>query len=97
MEMEVSAAIGAGYGEKSPLRTARRNGYCDRDRDRETRAGTVELCIPKLRKGSYFPGFLESRRMAEKALTAQGRLWVKKKPNAGCCSWWGLERRPPAA
>jgi transposase-like protein len=41
-----------------------------RDRDWETRAGTVELRIPKLRKGSYFPGFLEPRRMAEKALTA---------------------------
>ena len=39
-------------------------------RRRETRAGTVELRIPKLRKGSYFPGFLEPRRMAEKALTA---------------------------
>jgi len=68
MEMEVGAATGAGYGEKSPLRTAQRNGY--RDRDWETRAGTVELRIPKLRKGSYFPGFLEPRRMAEKALTA---------------------------
>lgn len=62
------AGGGAGYGEKSPLRTAQRNGY--RDRDRETRAGTVELRIPKLRKGSYFPSFLEPRRMAEKALTA---------------------------
>ena len=41
-----------------------------RDRDWETRAGTVELRIPKLRRGSYFPGFLEPRRMAEKALTA---------------------------
>jgi len=68
MEMEVSAAAGAGYGEKSPLRLAQRNGY--RDRDWETRAGTVELRIPRLRKGSYFPGFLEPRRMAEKALTA---------------------------
>lgn len=68
MEMEVGAATGAGYGEKTPLRTAQRNGY--RDRDWETRAGTVELRIPKLRKGSYFPGFLEPRRMAEKALTA---------------------------
>jgi transposase-like protein len=68
MELEVGAATGAGYGEKSPLRTAQRNGY--RDRDWETRAGTVELRIPKLRKGSYFPGFLEPRRMAEKALTA---------------------------
>ena len=68
MEMEVSAAAGAGYGEKSPLRTAQRNGY--RDRIWETRAGAVELRIPKLRKGCYFPGFLEPRRMAEKALTA---------------------------
>ena len=68
MEMEVGAATGAGYGEKNPLRLAQRNGY--RDRDWETRAGTVELRIPKLRKGSYFPGFLEPRRMAEKALTA---------------------------
>src|SRR6476620_5179183 len=68
MEMEVGAATGAGYGEKNPLRLVQRNGY--RDRDWETRAGTVELRIPKLRKGSYFPGFLEPRRMAEKALTA---------------------------
>jgi transposase-like protein len=57
MEMEVGAATGAAYGEKRPLRTAQRNGY--RDRDWETRAGTVELRIPKLRKGSYFPGLLE--------------------------------------
>ena len=64
----MGAATGAGYGEKNPLRMAQRNGY--RDRDWETRAGSVELRIPKLRKGSYFPGFLEPRRMAEKALTA---------------------------
>jgi transposase-like protein len=68
MEMEVGGLTGAGYGEKTPERLAQRNGY--RDRDWETRAGTVELRIPKLRKGSYFPGFLEPRRMAEKALTA---------------------------
>lgn len=60
MELEVGAATGAGYGEKSALRTGQRNGY--RDRDWETRAGTVELRIPKLRKGSYFPSFLEPRR-----------------------------------
>ena len=68
MELEVEGLTGAGYGEKSSERLAQRNGY--RDRDWETRAGTVELRIPKLRKGSYFPGFLEPRRMAEKALTA---------------------------
>src|SRR5215210_3479247 len=68
MEMEVSGLTGAGYGEKSAERRAQRNGY--RDRTWETRAGTVELRIPKLRKGAYFPGFLEPRRMAEKALTA---------------------------
>jgi transposase-like protein len=68
MEMEVGGLTGAGYGEKSPDRLAQRNGY--RDRAWETRAGTVELRIPKLRQGSYFPGFLEPRRLAEKALTA---------------------------
>lgn len=68
MELEVGAKTGAGYGEKNALRLAQRNGY--RDRDWETRAGTVELRIPKLRSGSYFPSFLEPRRMAEKALTA---------------------------
>jgi putative transposase len=68
MELEVEGVAGAAYGEKSPERFAQRNGY--RDRSWETRAGTVELRIPKLRKGSYFPGFLEPRRMAEKALTA---------------------------
>lgn len=46
MELEVGAATGAGYGEKNPLRTAQRNGY--RERDWETRAGTVELRLPKL-------------------------------------------------
>jgi len=68
MEIEVTELAGAAPGERSPMRLVQRNGY--RDRDWETRAGTVELRIPKLRKGSYFPAFLEPRRMAEKALTA---------------------------
>jgi transposase-like protein len=68
MDLEVGSLTGAGYGEKSSERRAQRNGY--RERDWETRAGTVELRIPRLRTGSYFPAFLEPRRLAEKALTA---------------------------
>lgn len=68
MELEVGGLTGAAHGEKNPERLAQRNGY--RERDWQTRAGTVELRIPKLRTGSYFPSFLEPRRMTEKALTA---------------------------
>jgi transposase-like protein len=68
MELEVGAQTGAALGERTPDRLVQRNGY--RDRDWETRAGTVELRIPKLRRGAYFPSFLEPRRTAEKALTA---------------------------
>src|ERR1700730_14794077 len=68
MELEVGGLTGAAYDEKSPDRLGQRNGY--RDRAWETRAGRVELRIPQLRKGSYFPFFLEPRRLAEKALTA---------------------------
>src|ERR1700709_1358345 len=68
MALETESLCGAAPGERSADRTNQRNGY--RDRDWQTRAGTVELRIPKLRHGSYFPGFLEPRRMAEKALTA---------------------------
>src|SRR5579859_7659958 len=68
MELEVESLTGAAHGTRAPDRLTHRNGY--RERDWETRAGMVELRIPKLRKGSYFPGFLEPRRMGEQALTA---------------------------
>jgi len=68
MELEVESLTGAAHGERSPDRINHRNGY--RDRIWETRAGAVELRIPKLRKSSYFPVFLEPRRLAEKALAA---------------------------
>jgi len=67
MELEVESLTGAAHGERRPDRINHRNGY--RDRIWETRAGAVELRIPKP-KSSYFPAFLEPRRMAEKALTA---------------------------
>jgi putative transposase len=68
MDMDVESLCAAAYGERSPERANSRNGY--RERAWETRAGTVALKIPKLRSGSYFPGFLEPRRTAEKALAA---------------------------
>jgi len=68
MDIEVSAVCGAGHGERSSKRENQRNGY--RPRQWDTRAGTIGLNIPKLRKGSYFPTFLEPRRTAEKALMA---------------------------
>jgi putative transposase len=68
MEAEVSGQIGAGLGEISSERVTQRNGY--RERSWATRAGELELRIPKLRQGSYFPSFLEPRRRAEQALVA---------------------------
>jgi putative transposase len=63
MDADVEVRCNAGYGEVSPDRVNSRNGY--RRRDWDTRAGTIELAIPKLRAGSYFPAFLEYRRRAE--------------------------------
>ena len=68
MEAEVAVQVGAGYGERSETRLTRRNGY--RPRRWDTRAGSIELQIPKLRQGSYFPALLEPRRRAERALLA---------------------------
>ncbi|MGH7746678.1 MAG: IS256 family transposase [Candidatus Dormibacteria bacterium] len=68
MELEVTNRCGAPYGERGVPRENSRNGY--RNRTWETRAGSIDLNIPKLRQGSYFPGFLEPRRTAEKALVA---------------------------
>jgi len=68
MELETEGLCGAGAHERSPERINQRNG--SRDRPWETRVGAIDLRIPKLRRGSYFPSFLEPRRTAEKALTA---------------------------
>src|SRR5215208_4801565 len=68
MDTEVSAQIGAGHYERSLERTAYRNGY--RARRWDTRTGTIELKIPKLTSGTYFPSLLEPRRRAERALHA---------------------------
>ena len=81
MALEVEALTGADYRARNPERSNSRNGY--RERSWETRAGTVPLQIPKLRKGSYFPTFLEPRRTAEKALVAViqeayvQRIWTR--------------------
>jgi putative transposase len=68
MELEVEEHIGAGRHERSPERTGQRNGY--RQRSWDTRVGTVELSVPRVRDGSYFPSLLEPRRKAERALSA---------------------------
>ena len=69
IEAEVSEQIGAAHGERAPQRrSTQRNGY--RRREWDTRVGTIELAIPKLRQGSFMPSFLEPRRRAEQALVA---------------------------
>jgi len=68
METDVEGVIGAGRHERAEGRVTYRNGY--RDRPLDTRLGTLNLRVPKLRQGSYFPGFLEPRRTSEKALVA---------------------------
>ena len=68
MDLDVEGRTGAAYGERSPARANSRNGY--RERSWHTTLGTLPVAIPKLRKGSYFPSFLEARRTADKALIA---------------------------
>ena len=69
MSADADAVCGAGYGERSPERVNRRNGY--RERDWETRVGSIELAVPKLREGSYFPDWLlQPRRRAEQAFVS---------------------------
>ena len=68
MEADVDGLIGAGRYERGDTRQTWRNGY--RDRSLDTRLGTLNLKIPKMRTGAYFPGFLEPRKMVEKALVA---------------------------
>ena len=68
MEADVDGLIGAGRYERSGERSTYRNGH--RERSLDTRLGSLNLKIPKLRTGSYFPGFLEPRKTVEKALVA---------------------------
>jgi putative transposase len=68
MESDVEGLIGAGRHERTAERLNYRNGY--RDRSLDTRLGTLQLRVPKLRQGSYFPPFLEPRKVSEKALVA---------------------------
>jgi putative transposase len=73
MDAEVSAQIGAEHGQRTPTRATHRNGY--RGRDWDTRVGTIDLQIPRVREGSYLPSFLEPRRRAERA-------WPRSWPSA---------------
>jgi putative transposase len=69
MSADADAVCGAGYGERTPERVNRRNGY--RERDWDTRVGSIELAVPKLREGSYFPDWLlQPRRRAEQAFVS---------------------------
>lgn len=91
MEAEVSELVGAEHGERTPERLTHRNGY--RSRCWDTRAGEIELQIPKLRRGSYFPSFLEPRKRSEQALlNVVQQAYVCASPPARSTSWssrWG--------
>ena len=80
MEADVDGVIGAGRHERNMDRLNYRNGY--RDRTLDTRVGQLQLRIPKLRQGSYFPPFLEPRKTSERALVAviQESVWSAWRP-----------------
>jgi putative transposase len=78
MEVEVSELIGAQHGERTEDRATHRNGY--RPTRWDTRAGEIELQIPKMRQGSYFPSFLQLRKRSEQALVS----WCSRPTSAGC-------------
>ncbi len=99
MSADAGAACNASFGERSPDRTNKRNGY--RERTWDTRVGTVELAIPKLRSGSYFASWLlEARRRAERALVAVVAecyvLGVSTRRVEGLVQLWGSSRYPRA-
>src|ERR671927_296957 len=71
MELEVAQHLGAAKHERTADRTGQRNGY--RERDWDTRVGTIELRVPRVREGSFFPSLLEPRKRAERALVATVR------------------------
>src|SRR3954465_14581319 len=92
MGAEADAVCGAEYGVRSDERTNTRNGF--RRREWDTRAGTIELAIPKLRSGSYFPDLLlERRRRAEAAL----RSWRPATCSASRPGGWRSSSRPSAS
>ena len=103
METDVEGLIGAGRYERSGERSTWRNGY--RDRTLDTRLGSLQLRIPKLRQGSYFPPFLEARKSSEKALIAViQEAWIGGVSTRGSTIWcrrWGCRasasRRSPSS
>src|ERR1700756_1852381 len=87
MEADVEGLIGAGRYERSGERTTWRNGH--RDRVLDTRLGSLQLRIPKLRQGGYFPPFLEARKVSEKALIAViQEAWIAGFRRDGSTSWF---------
>src|SRR5437867_3763540 len=77
MSAEADALCGAAWGERGDARVNRHNGY--RERPFDTRAGTIDLQVPKLRSGSYFPDWLlEPRQRAERALVPPARRWNRR-------------------